>query len=89
MAVSKDFVKHIQGISQPITFENAYWRIENLSGDKSNLMVNVEIRESVNASGTIGQLSFSFQPDPFGKNYHEQAYDYLKALPDFELAVDC
>ncbi|EHE6924443.1 hypothetical protein J0Q07_001066 [Vibrio cholerae] len=89
MALLKDYAKYIPGISEPVVFKNAYWRLSNIEGDKTSLLVNVEIRESSDADGALGLFAFHFEPDPHGKNYHEQAYDHLKTLKDFSNAIDC
>ncbi|ADT87625.1 hypothetical protein vfu_A02499 [Vibrio furnissii NCTC 11218] len=38
----------------------------------------------------LSQGSFTFVPNVDGENYHEQAYQYMKAsLPEFATAKDC
>lgn len=88
MALVKDFAKNVQGISQPINIKNAYWKITNINGDKDELLVSVEVRESTDSPATIGAMAFSFKPEMTSENFIAQSYNHLKSLDMFSDSVD-
>ena len=91
MAFLLDFKKNVEGSRHGVVFKNSYWRIsdnDGLVGGKTEFTVKVEIKESKESSGSIGLFVFSFIPDVYGTNYHEQAYEFLKLLPMFKNAID-
>lgn len=71
-----------------VFFNNAYIKVENLMGNKSQLRFDVSIYKKQNDQ-VIDHKNYLFTPDLSGKNFIAQAYDYLKTLPDFSDAVDC
>ena len=88
MALVNKFTKNIQGISQPIVTNNAYWKVVNVNGNKEEILVSVEIRESKGASGSIGLMAFSFEPEMSDENFISQAYNHLKTLEMFDESTD-
>jgi len=88
MAIIIDFTKKIQGITQPIITKNAYWKITNINGDKNELLVSVEVRESKEAPATIGSMAFNFKPEMTNENFIAQSYSHLKSLDMFADSVD-
>ncbi|HFQ5370441.1 TPA: hypothetical protein ACGVAR_003004 [Vibrio vulnificus] len=83
-----DFQRQIAGMEHEVLIKDAYWRIGELKGTKQELLVTVEVLENAASKGTVGLLSFVFEPDSSGVNYHEQAYAHLKSLDFFKEAVD-
>ncbi|MCG6327244.1 hypothetical protein K6U48_09965 [Vibrio alginolyticus] len=88
MALTMTYAKSVAGMAEPIIYPDAYWRILKLEGSKDELLVQIEVLETPESKGTVGLFPFTFTPDPEGVNYHQQAYDYLKALEPFQGAVD-
>ncbi|WP_345880351.1 hypothetical protein [Shewanella algae] len=89
MALKMNFARNLPGFSQPLVVNDAYWRVIDVSGNKTELLVKMEVRESQDADTTIGLFPFSFEPSNEGGNYIMQAYEHVKKLPQFAEAVDC
>lgn len=87
MAILNKFTVKRQGLDD-VTIDNAYWRINTISGGKLELLVSVEILQSIDSNSPIGLFSFTFKPDTEGANYHSQAYEYMKGMEFFSGAVD-
>ncbi len=88
MALIKDFEKQVPGLAAPVVVPGAYWAIQSINGDKTELHCTVVVKERADADGTIGQLAFYFTPDAGADNYHAQAYRHLKTLDAFAGAQD-
>jgi hypothetical protein len=72
------------------TFPYAYIRVENVSGNKTRLYVDIKMyKDSAFTTKPIKQLVEKFSPNLDGKNFIAQAYEHLKTLPEFEGATDC
>jgi hypothetical protein len=72
------------------TFQNAYFRVENVSGNKTRMFADIKVYKDLNSiAKPIKQLSEKFTPDLTGKNLIAQAYNHLKTLPEFAGAIDC
>lgn len=71
-----------------VTFNEAYIKVENLMGDKSQLRVDVSVHKSQNEQ-VVDRKNYLFTPDLAGKNFIAQAYDYMKTLPEWSGATDC
>ena len=82
MALSKDL--EFNGIQ----VQNAYVKVENVTVEKDSMTATVIWRANAN-SAPLQNKSYSFEYDINGKNPLAQAYDRLKALPEFAGAVDC
>jgi hypothetical protein len=74
----------VPGAEQTVNFD-AYIKVESIRSTKSDASVLV--------SFNIGESSFErvygFTPSMDGGNFIKQAYEYIKALPEFEGAEDC
>lgn len=85
MALSK--TKTIICVNQEVTFENAYIVIDDIEGDKNKMQIHVKIL--VSASGLlIKRLRYSFAPN-HNLPLFNQAYNFLKLLPEFIDSQDC
>lgn len=72
-----------------IQVKNAYHRVEGLVLENKN-EIKFNVRASVSGiephfSDNVYYCKYNLE----GKNPFEQAYEYLKSLPDFADAVDC
>lgn len=68
-------------------FENAYIRVEEVSGGKSNATAHIKVWREKD-SGFIVNMHKDFVPSMDGDNFIKQAYEYLKTLPEFADATD-
>ncbi len=89
MALKMNFTQNLSGATQQVITKDAYWRVMDIAGNKNELLVKMEIRESANAPAAIGLFPFSFVPSNEGGNYTLQAYEHLRTLPQFVGAIDC
>ena len=65
----------------------AYIKVENVSGDKNNIIANVSFTDAnIEFNKTYPFLASVADNSP---NYIKQAYTYLKTLPEFENSEDC
>ncbi len=71
-----------------VTFNEAYVKVENLIGNKSQLRIDVSILKRQNEQ-VVDRKNYLFTPDLNGKNFIAQAYDYMKTLPEWSGAIDC
>ena len=71
-----------------VTFSEAYIKVENMMGNKSQMRVDVSILKEVNGI-VLERKIYLITPDLGGKNFIAQAYDYMKTLPEFAGSVDC
>ena len=69
---------------------NAYHRVDKLSVTKERIDFKLGIYTS-DLSRLITTKDYNFIPDVSENsiNYHTQAYEYAKTLPEFTEAVDC
>ena len=85
MAISK--TKTFTYINQEVTFENAYVVIDDIEGNKNEMQIHVKIL--VSAGGLlIKRLRYSFEPN-HNLPLFNQAYNFLKLLPEFIDSQDC
>jgi hypothetical protein len=82
-------VKHPSGA----TFANAYVRVDRISGGKTGLEIetNAYLSAEAAAQGKASIVRFANLMTPALEegNFIQQAYEYLKTLPEFEGAEDC
>lgn len=85
MALRKDIE------SKGSKFKDAYIAVvrPTISGDKLRLCFNVQARASDEAEEWLTDEYWQAPYDMEGGNPFEQAYEYLKARPEFEGATDC
>jgi hypothetical protein len=87
MALTQN-VELTDNFGEKISFANAYIRVENLTGTKLSIAAKVSTYKSKDAD-FLGYQFVNFTPDMNGGNFIAQAYEYLKALPEFTQAKDC
>ena len=87
MAFKKPFLSQIPG-DDPF---DAYWRVEETRIlNKNSMMVCIRAYRSENDVYHIDERCFDSVPfNVSGGNPWEQAYVYLKRIPEFAGAVDC
>lgn len=90
MALSKNVTFTPPGFDTPAQINNAYIRVDTVSGSKSRVTAYVVIgkKESDNCVNAQS-LIYSFVPNLDGGNFIKQAYEHLKTLPEFTGAIDC
>lgn len=80
-----------------ITIENCYWKIDvdnGIMGGKYKLHVRLNCFKNKTTADTnrdkYSDFDFDFVPDlsEGAPNYFEQAYNYVKTLPEFSDAYD-
>lgn len=92
MALSKTIEFTPIGFTQPAVLQNAYIRVESVTGGKNSLSVSVVVYSKKDAEMLAAQnLSFAFAPEvgSSAKDFIAQAYNHLKTLPEFAGATDC
>ncbi len=85
MALRKDTEKSVEGFSQPLIAENAYWKVQYVFGGKTRVEVKAE---AFHNDVIIAEFKTSFTPSMDGSNFIQQAYEHLKTLPQFSGAED-
>jgi len=85
MAISK--TKTFTYINQEVTFENAYVVIDDIEGNKNEMQIHVKILVSPGGL-LIKRLRYSFEPN-HNLPLFNQAYNFLKLLPEFIDSQDC
>ena len=86
MALKKSVIFTKTGFSGSLVANDAYWKIKQISGSKTQLMVEVS---AFIDDAEVEKFVCSFAPNLDGRNFIAQAYDHLKTLPEFAGAVDC
>lgn len=87
MALSKQ-ITLTSNFGDDVVFNNAYIKIDNLMGDKTQMRIDVAIHKK-QGEQVVGRKNYLFTPDLNGKNFIAQAYDYIKTQPEFAGAADC
>jgi hypothetical protein len=86
MALKKTVEKVVAGFEGKLSAKDAYWKIESISGTKTEQFVFV----SAHSGGRIiDEFRSKFVPNMDGPNFIRQGYDHLKTLPEFAGAEDC
>jgi hypothetical protein len=67
-------------------FGDAYMRVDRIDGDKRNVVVQVGFYKEENGRLLLSEF-IPFAPDLAGGNFIKQAYEHLKTLPEFSLAL--
>jgi hypothetical protein len=88
MALSKNIQFTAQG-SFNIVANNAYIRIDQISGGKNEILCHVNFYKSPDEQTSFKGDIYKFKPNLFGENFIAQAYAHLKTLPEFVGATDC
>lgn len=82
-------------LSNGILVNDAYIRIDTVSGYKGNIQVSVNSYVSQeafnNGIGYLEQKFYNFIPsvEDDAPNFIKQGYEHLKTLPEYADAVDC
>jgi hypothetical protein len=87
MALKKQ-ITLVSNFGDNVLFNEAYIKVENLTGNKSYIRIDVSIQKKVDEQ-IVDRRNFTFTPDLGGKNFISQAYDHLKTLAEFSGAIDC
>jgi hypothetical protein len=84
MAISKNYN------FRDIIISNAYFRIDNLNGNKNGINIILGIYSNKDSSKAIETKLYTFVPNVLdnSKNFIKQGYEYLKTLDEFKDAVD-
>ena len=88
MALSKNTIKNIYG--KDITFENAYIKITNISGNKELEILTVSIYSDNTQNNLIEIKEYNFIPnvENSAPNFIKQGYEYLKTLDEYKDVID-
>jgi hypothetical protein len=86
MALQKTY--KIKAFNQEIEIENAYIKALQVTSDKENSSVLIQIFDS-EQKNKIDQFFKEFKTNLSGENPIKQAYLHLKSLPEFVGATDC
>jgi hypothetical protein len=87
MALRKNFQVTKAGFSGVLVSNDAYIKVESVSGTKLNVCAEISIFSQDNE--LIEKIYRSFTPNLDGGNFIAQAYFHLKTLPEFAGATDC
>lgn len=74
--------------NEPSTFPDAYIRVEKVETTKQSSTALVATYKEAEGQFLVSNL-YGFVPDLTGANHIQQAYEYLKTLPEFANATDC
>lgn len=90
MAISKNIT-----LNNGLTVNNAYIRVDTISGFKGGLDISVNsyVSKEVfeDGQGYLEQKIYNFVPDvsDTALNFIKQGYEYLKTLDEYKDTVDC
>lgn len=87
MALTNTFTLK-DNFGRSVQFKNCHAKIVGILGNKDELTFRLEIREQKN-SPVLTVQQYGFSPTLEGDNFIAQAYNHLKALPEFKNASDC
>lgn len=87
MALTKQ-IEMVSNFGDIVVFNNAYFAITSISGNKNNIDVCLSLFKEKNGI-LIKSDIYSFIPSLQGENFITQAYEYLKTLEEFKDAEDC
>lgn len=78
-------------LSKYITVQNAYIKVTRLLGDKDNINFIVDVYENAEKLNLLYVKEYDFVPnvEENSPNFIQQAYEYLKTLPEYADALDC
>ena len=88
MALKKSIVETREDFSGQLTAEDAYWRVFNVAGNKEKITANIGAYV-VKGGKVLTTRQYEFVPNMDGGNFIAQAYNHIKALPEFSGAEDC
>jgi len=88
MALTLDLIKIEQGLDGKLILKGGYWKIESVLFSKELAVINLDVY-TIDKVKKIESKVFSYIPSLNKVNALEDAYIYLKSLPEFLTAVDC
>ncbi len=88
MALKHNFEKTEQNFDGVLVAKDAYWRVEQVSGNKLQCSI-IAVAYTQENGVALGSKNYQFAPEMDGANFIKQAYLHLKTLPEFSGAVDC
>lgn len=88
MAIKTNFTIKHTGADSPALVNNAYCKVEGVSGDKNFVVADIGIY-SADQSVKVSALRSTFKPDMTGGNFIAQAYAHIKSLNEFKNGEDC
>jgi hypothetical protein len=88
MALQSSIIETRQHFAGELVCSSAYWRIEQIIGNKQGLTFIVNAYVTGQGPMLYGER-FSFVPELDGSNFIKQAYEHLKTLPRFADATNC
>jgi hypothetical protein len=88
MALRKTVKKTIEGFSGTLFCEDAYWKVTDIVGTKTNIKFCVC---AFSGQTQIDVATYAFTPsvEEGASNFIKQAYEHLKTLSEFADAEDC
>jgi hypothetical protein len=90
MALRKNIEFTPNGFDSAAILNNAYIKVDTVSGNKSTLEVTViTYVEKNDEKSPVQATKYKFVPSMDNKNFIAQAYAHLKTLPEFAGATDC
>jgi hypothetical protein len=90
MALRKDIEFTPNGFDSAASLNNAYIKVDAVSGNKNAVEIAVIIySEKNNQKLPVQAKNYGFTPSMGNKNFIAQAYEHLKTLPEFDGAEDC
>ena len=90
MALSKNII-----LNNGLTVNNAYIRVDTVSGYKGGLDISVNAyvsqQDFTDGKGYLEQKIYSFVPsvEDTASNFIKQGYEYLKTLEEYADTIDC
>lgn len=86
MAFKKTVTKKLPGFTGTLTAKDATWKVDVVTGSKT--VMTATLRAYVDGQ-IVEEQDISFVPQMDGANSIKQAYEHIRALPDFADAIDC
>jgi hypothetical protein len=87
MALRKPLTITKENMSGVLSYNDAYWKVSTVSGDKETQMASVTVWTG-DITDILDEKAYWFTPDMDGPNFIKQAYEHLKSLPEFSDAED-
>ena len=89
MVIKKSVTKSVFG--DVVTYDEAYHKITSVEGNKETLNVQLTAYKNEEKSIALHTQNFEFIPDDNEDSirWDKQAYEFIKAQPEFENAIDC
>jgi hypothetical protein len=79
---------NLEAFGQTLQFDQAYSTVTTVQVERDTALA-VVITKTKDGSQVLSTKEYRFPHDLDGGNSIEQAYEYLKSLPEFADATDC